>query len=384
MKKIKKAGGRRLRRAALLLAATLLALPLSAGALTNPLGIPVTQTFTTTDTTVSDRFIYNFAPIEESNPMPPGSTELGFTFAMNGNISVLIGPITFTEPGEYRYELYQLIIQEVPGYTYDERLYIVVAYVNEDLEIDLVVYNKDGTKADEIVFNNSYGHVPTNPELMVDPPVFKTVIGEPAAPSTFTFKLTAQNPTDPMPAGSVNGVKTITITGTGTAYFGKWSYSQPGTYYYTVSEVNTGAAGYTYDTVVFTITDMVRDDGEGELILTRVVTNNANNAVASMAFINYYTPGGPTDTPYIPTNTPTNTPYIPTSTPYVPTSTPYGPTNTPYIPTNPPDGPPTGDVSDAGFYTSIFAFGAALAIGAAAYLVLGAKKNRMVLRYEKV
>jgi pilin isopeptide linkage protein len=336
---------------ALLLAAMLAAFSLTAGAASSPLNLLVNQIFTTTDTTVSARFIYRLAPVEESNPMPPGSTEQGFTFEITGNAGVLIGPITFTEPGEYRYELYQVILEEKPGYTYDESLYIVVVHVDLELEMELIVYNKDGTKAYEIEFINSFGFIPTDPELMADTRVIKTVIGNPAAPSMFTFKLMALNPADPMPAGSANGVKTITITGAGTAYFGKWSYSQPGTYYYAVSEVNTGETGYTYDKAIFTFTDTISDDGDGQLILTRTVTNDANKTVTSLSFINYYTPpGGPTD--------------------------------------NPSDGPATGDVMNSDFYTMMLAFGGALALGAAAYMVaymvVSVKKNKPVLRYEKI
>ena len=322
----------------------------------NPLSFPVKQTFTTTDETVSARFIYRLAPITEGSPMPPGSTAQGFTFVITGNSSVLLGPITFTQPGEYRYELYQVIPQELPGYAYDERIYIVVAYVSAGLDVELVAYNKDGSKADQIVFNNGYGFIPTNPELMTDPPVIKTVIGNPSAPIAFFFKLTANNAAYPMPAGSANGIKTITVTGSGTAYFGKWSYTQPGTYYYTVSEVNTGAAGYTYDTAVFTITDIVRDDGYGQLVLTRIVTNNANRAVTSLSYINYYKPtNGPSDSP-----------------------TPHGPTNPPY------DGPTTGDDANANTYYFIFTLGAAIGLCALAYMALSIRNNRMVLRYEQI
>ena len=278
--------------------------------------------------------------------MPPGSTAQGFTFPITGNASVILGPITFTQPGEYRYELYQVIPEEIPGYAYDERLYIVVAHVNSVLDVDLVVYNKDGSKADEIVFNNGYGFVPTNPALMVDPPVIKTLFGNPAAPATFSFKLAANNTANPMPAGSANGIKTVTITGAGTCEFGKWSYTQPGTYYYTVSEINTGATGYTYDTVIYTITDMVKDDGYNELVLTRTVTNNANKAVTSLSFINYYKSSDG--------------------------------------PSNPSDGPTTGDDANTNTYYIMLALGGVMGICAVAYMALGTRKNGVVLRYEKI
>jgi pilin isopeptide linkage protein len=125
---------------------------------------------------------------------------------------------------------------------------------------------------------------------MVDPPVVKTVSGDPAKASTFTFRLTADKPTNPMPAGSKDGVKDLQITGSGKGEFGTWSYTAEGTYYYTVSEVNTGEKGYTYDTTVYTITDAVKAV-DGQLVVTRVVTNGANKQVTSLSFINTYTSG---------------------------------------------------------------------------------------------
>jgi pilin isopeptide linkage protein len=239
---------------------------------------------------------------------------------------------------------------EVPGYVYDERVFILVAHVfsdasNPDLHVDLIIWNKDNTKADAIVFNNSYGYVPTEPGLMPDYSVVKTVTGNPSNNSTFTFRLADQDPTQPMPAGSVSGVKTITTTGSGTASFGKWSYTQPGTYYYTVSEVipSPPETGYTYDTAVYTITDTVTDAG-GQLTLSRVVTNASYSTVTSFTFINRYThPGGPT----------------------------------------PPVGPGTGDGMNSFKYATIFSISGALAVGAAIYLILAGKRKKTYQRDEK-
>ena len=90
-----------------------------------------------------------------------------------------------------------------------------------------------------------------------------------------------------MPEGSENGVKTITITGSGQKEFGTWSYYEAGTYSYIVSEINTGEAGYTYDTTIYTITDTVTAV-EGQLIVeTRVVMGDMGE-MSAMSFTNAY------------------------------------------------------------------------------------------------
>jgi pilin isopeptide linkage protein len=89
------------------------------------------------------------------------------------------------------------------------------------------------------------------PPVLVDPPVSKVLTGDtPSTPAQFTFRFTGQGGA-PMPPGSTNGVKVVNILGTGAVDFGDITYTVPGVYHYTISEVNTGAAGYTYDTTIY-------------------------------------------------------------------------------------------------------------------------------------
>jgi len=350
-------GGRwAIRVVAVLFTALFIAAPLTTVyAASPPLYIPVRQTFSTISAGVNSTFTYRLIPVDTqpNNPMPPNSSSVtGYTFNLTGdNATTSIGPIDYTEAGEYRYELYQVIDLEKPGYEYDERIYILAVHVLTDpstgqVDVTLIIWNKDQTKAAEIVFHNSYGYTPTDPNLMPDYSVVKSVTGNPDSPSQFTFKLEAQNAAQPMPAGSNNGVKIVTTTGSGTASFGKWSYTQPGTYYYTVSEVapHPAVTGYTYDTATYRITDTVTDVG-GQLALQRVVTNASNSVVTSFSFINKYKrPDGPT----------------------------------------PPVGPITGDGMNPTLYATLFMISGALAVGAAIYLIFGGKRKKTYRRYENL
>jgi pilin isopeptide linkage protein len=215
---------------------------------------------------------------------------------------------------------------------------------------------------------------------MVDPPVKKTVEGNPGADSIFTFKLTARNASSPMPAGSKGGSKIVYVKGAGSAEFGTWSYDEAGVYYYTVSELNTGEKGYAYDTVVYTITDSVKAVN-GQLVLSRVVTNALNKQVMSLIFINKYTnPGAPPPIPPSPLDPNPAAEGAPDSS----------------SPPNPNEGDPmwgingdgspggkwrdgmprTGDDGKPALYLAMLALGALLAIGAAMYLVVLRKRGK--------
>ena len=250
------------------------------------LSITVTQRFSSS----SESFGYTFKALERDNPMPEGSSNDRYTFTIRGTDSLEIILPKYSEEGTYRYEVYQVIDRQKPNYIYDRQLYNIIVYVDMDLNVNINILNNQGVKVDVIEFENKYTPIPTDKALMNDPPVKKTVYGTSNSTVSFEFVLVAQNATFPMPDGSKDGVKRIKINGQGTAEFGRWSYDRVGTYYYTVYEINTAALGYTYDSMVYRITDRV-EDIDGRLVLSRVVTNNLNKQVPVLEFINRYSDG---------------------------------------------------------------------------------------------
>ena len=359
--------------------------PLTAYAANSPL-ITVNQVIYAI-TAFDDTFTYILKPLEPGNPMPAGSTAQGYTFTITGTGSVEIELPNYNRQGLYLYELSQVIATKNPGYTYDRRVYTIEVHVDAALDVKVVVFNENGTKAEEITFQNTYNITPSDPNLMSDPTVRKTVFGNPSRNSTFTFRLEPRSSSYPMPPGSENGVKTIYITGSGMNEFGVWSYDKAGTYYYTVYEVNTRENGYTYDTAIYTITDMVKEEN-GTLVLTRVVTNDLNKPVTSLIFNNYYYPGGSggggTDPPN-PINPPSggndkeehyhvDDPDVPgggfdQEDHYI---------DGPDIPgggLNIGNGPKTGDDSNITFYRILFILSGMVAIGAMTYLIAGGKRK---------
>lgn len=254
----------------------------------------VDQVFIKNSSTSDVNHVFSYDLISlDTGPMPQGSLNSIYSFTAAGTGVKDIGPITFSDTGIYRYEIKGN--QSVParGYSYDTQVYSVTVYVTQtgvNLSAEIVVKKSDGSKAGSIRFVNMYTPIASDPDIMVDPPVKKTVSGNPSAASNFTFSLTAQDKANPMPEGSADGIKHITIYGSGEEDFGTWSYTREGTYYYTISEVVAAGTNYTYDRSVYTITDVVRDI-DGQLEVTRTVTNGANKQVESCIFINKYNGG---------------------------------------------------------------------------------------------
>lgn len=240
---------------------------------------------------VNHVFSYDLISLDTGNPMPQGSLNSIYSFTVAGTGVKDIGPITFSNTGIYRYEIKGNQPVQAKGYSYDTQVYSVSVYVKQtgaNLSPEIVVKQSDGSKAGSIRFENVYTPLASDPEIMVDPPVKKTVSGNPSTASSFTFSLTAQDKANPMPEGSAGGVRYMTIYGSGEEDFGTWIYTREGTYCYTVSEVVLSDTKYTYDRSVYTITDVVKDI-DGQLVVARTVTNGANKQVESCIFINKYT-----------------------------------------------------------------------------------------------
>ena len=304
--------------------------------------LTVDQVFTTSAAGVSDVFPYELVAKNSANPMPAGSVNGIYSFTVSGTNSVKIN-MAFPDTGVYHYTLRRSqSAAAVSGYVYDNQVYrITVTVTNQgggNLTAGVVVRKAGSSKSAAIRFSHSYIYSPSDPTVMVNPPVRKMVSGNPRTDSVFTFQLTAGKPGSPMPAGSANGVKTITIKGSGVAEFGTWAYTTAGTYFYTISEVNNHASGYTYDTAVYTITDVVQPVNN-QLVVSRTVTNRLAKPVTACIFINQYKESGggtkPGDNPKPGT-----------------TTKPGG-----------NDGPKTGDETGIEFYIAALVTGIAVAVG---------------------
>lgn len=245
-------------------------------------------------------FSYELTALEEGSPLPSGAVNGKYAFTLEDTVTKELDPITYNHAGIYRYELRMKTPVPERGYAYDTQVYSIAVYVKRgvtDWLAEVTIHQQDGIKVDGLKFEHSYTPLPSNRDVMVDPPVQKTVTGNPLFADTFTFLLTAGDITNPMPEGSVDGVKKITITGSGEKDFGTWVYTREGTYYYKISEeIPQARSLYVYDEAIYTITDSVKDV-DRQLVVTRTVTNGAGKQVESCIFINNYKGGGGSPVP---------------------------------------------------------------------------------------
>lgn len=126
------------------------------------------------------------------------------------------------------------------------------------------------------------------PEVSENLPVTKRLTGDkPNKKTLFSFVLKAKNEGNPMPEGSANGVKEISLTGAGTVSFGKISFNKSGTYEYTVYEKDSGALNYIYDSSVYTVKYIVTEKN-GRLQVKQSLTKSDGSEVTAIMFTNKY------------------------------------------------------------------------------------------------
>ena len=270
-------------------------LPLTAFGTTNSVTIPVEQIFNAQEGAASQGvFSYVLTPNNPGQPMPAGAVDGRYVFEITGSDTVTITIDDFLHAGHFFYTVRAAERAANDSYTLDDTIFTIIIRVENlpggglTARIHAIVEGTEVTEAskrEEIVFDKSYafGAATTN-----SIPVSKHVTGNPAQDYTFTFRLTAQNDGAPMPTGATGNTFDITITGSGQAYFGTWTYTTVGVFVYEVKEIDTGNADYEFDDTVYRITDTVTDEN-GQLVVNRVMVNADTNAtVTSLSFLNTF------------------------------------------------------------------------------------------------
>lgn len=198
-------------------------------------------------------------------------------------------PLQLDKVGTYVYTVSERAGATANGVTYDTTVFTATVTVTENAETHAleaqVAYSKGGKAADAVAFSNSYAPAATEVKLGAS----KVLSGEDLKEGQFSFQLKDAD-------GKV--LQTAKNAADGTVGFEAISYDKPGTYAYSISEVDDGQKNVTYDAAEHRVTVTVTDDGAGHL----VATVTYDGAVAPV-FKNTYAP--PT-TP--PTEPPTNPP----------------------------------------------------------------------------
>ena len=254
------------------------------------------------------------------NPMPDGTVDGVATVTNDGDGNFTFGEMTFEYVGEYSYTMTE-VNDGKDGMIYDPTVYhFTVTVTDEDAELKAVVTLTAGGEerstfldgladtltrlikdlADKIVdfFKELFGidtDAETEEETEEAPvPVatFSNVYAAEKATTSvavkkslkdlsstykeleegqFTFTLTASDNNamaeipNPMPEGAEDGVATASNAADGSVDFGDMVFQFVGDYTYTVTEVNDGKPGYTYDDTEYTVTVSVTDNADGTL-----------------------------------------------------------------------------------------------------------------------
>lgn len=203
--------------------------------------------------------------------------------------NVAMSAVRYTTAGEHDYVLREVGAGTTHnGVTFDDKLIAIHTKVVDNGEGSLVVEHAFATDDVNATFVNTYAHGTTSVVLGAT----KVLSGRALADGQFTFVLTAED-------GTVYQAKNDAA---GSVAFPALTFAEPGTYVYTISEVNDKQANVTYDTATYNVVVNVVDDGQGNLVATVAYDDGA-----APTFKNSYTePPAPTPTPGGGATTPKN------------------------------------------------------------------------------
>lgn len=203
--------------------------------------------------------------------------------------NVAMSAVTYTTAGKHDYVLREVGAGTTHnGVTFDGKLIAIHTKVVDNGEGSLVVEHALATDDANAAFVNTYAHGTTSVVLGAT----KVLSGKALADGQFTFTLTAED-------GTVYQTKNDAA---GSVAFPALTFAEPGTYVYTISEVNDKQANVAYDTATYQVIVNVVDDGQGNLVATV-----AYDEGAAPTFKNSYTePPAPTPAPGGGATTPKN------------------------------------------------------------------------------
>lgn len=208
-----------------------------------------------------------------------------------GSETINFGDITFTSEGTYDFIVTETSETTVSGWTYDQQPRTITVIVSDN--------DYDGYLEANVLNNNPTIINQYNTDLIYDDPdvltdgleVIKKLTGQDLQAGQFEFTLSAKDEISGQKIGLTDGLsKTFThadamhdAQGVSMAIMNPLSalsFNQDDagkTYQYTISEINKGEVGYTYDDTVYEITISITDDGQGTLTATTVVSDGVQS-----------------------------------------------------------------------------------------------------------
>ena len=189
--------------------------------------------------------------------------------------TIALSAVSFARSGVYRYEIVEVAGDEA-GVAYDAHAVRVTATVADDFAAATLTVTWAVEEGSSLEFVNTYTPAPVGVSIVLT----KELTGAELKEGQFAFTLTPEGG-DSMTARNAAD---------GTVAFPELTFTQAGTYTYTVVEVNDGQEGVTYDAdAERTVVVEVTDDGQGQL--------HAGVSGDSLAFTNSYSEPKPDPEP---------------------------------------------------------------------------------------
>lgn len=238
-----------------------------------PIRLSLSATKSVNDATPTQDQVFSFDLINEDGTVLQTKTNSGSVITFDDLI--------YEYPGTYTYTVKEKT-GSVAGITgYDSTIYTVQVevFIKEGTKnvLDKKVTISDGSKTvNTIHFNNVYEATPVEVNLKAK----KTLTGKTLEADMFNFVL------------ALDGKEIIqskSNDASGVISFEPLKYYEEGNYTYTVYEVDEKAGGMTYDTTVYTVSVVVKDDQKGALKAT-VTVNQKTYTDTIMEFKNEYNP----------------------------------------------------------------------------------------------
>ena len=229
----------------------------------------------------ADSFTFQLAAVTENAPMPASDT----ASATEADPVASFGKIRYEKAGTYEYTITE-VNGGADGVTYDTTDHKVVVTVSKEEGTNKLSASVKYDNKDSLIITNTYASTKAPIEVTKD-------FNDWGKAESFTFNLAAVTEDAPMPASdTATATKDKTL-----ASFGEIEYEKAGTYEYTITEVNDGADGVTYDTaphsVVVTVTKeegtnklsaSVKYDGADSLTITNTYASTSAELQATKDF----------------------------------------------------------------------------------------------------
>ncbi|MDB7988942.1 Spy0128 family protein [Faecalicoccus pleomorphus] len=270
-------------------------------------GVPTSFNFTKElvgrDWTKEDVFTFTLTGLEGA-PMPEGSNEQTKTIEVTKDTAqdFDFGTITYTQPGNYQYQVVENIPAETNGILYDDHTANVTVVVEDtgDGTLSAVAQAQQNT-----TFTNTYSTTSLDYDAVGALRIQKNMIGKSIDQDEFTFTVTAQDKESSEKNGqeitkvTVPAQEQINSDGSYTSIisvFDSMKFDQKDigkTFTYLIKEViPDNKPGYTYDQAEHTVTIRVSDNGNGTLSVQTTVDDQVFDQNAVVVFNNRYDASG--------------------------------------------------------------------------------------------